>query len=232
MAELNADAPTDQSITNAVQQQGPQWTAKDRFTVMLSSLAFVVSAASLYFTNFYVGDDATARIANIEFTVSTDKEADKEEDDGTDVVAKVAFVNAGNRPIVVLEASYEIGSKTMPTARLAGNPAPNQDVFPLLLPAHDIRVIPFRIPLTVMRDNMSFGEKVDEIGSAGETESWTYFLVRFSLSSLASDGTVRRVSTGDQIRVGVGAGYRLNAVEPRLRQGEQFQFPAIDLLQE
>ena len=131
------------------------FAVKDWIAVSISLVALVLSIVTFYFTNFRIDDNLQARVAD----TSLDSE---KSDDGADnrlMIARVAFVNAGNRPAVLLSVHYLFADK--PDSENGAQGAECQspkDSLPILIPPRDMRILDLRIPIGGLIDNIDSGD--------------------------------------------------------------------------
>jgi len=121
-----------------------KWTSFAFSTVALvvSGLSLVVSGLSFYFTNVRIADSVVARVIDVELV--PESYGDSPHGDLSDILlVRVAFANDGNRPAVVLSLRYhfdctDYGSGLYGDVALSQQ---GQDSYPLVLQAHEVRVV-------------------------------------------------------------------------------------------
>ena len=100
----------------------------------LSAIALIVSLLSLYFSVFYVSDEVSARLVSVD-TGGEERKI---------YAVEVAVSNTGNRPAILASITLMLGrNESAPDQALVLNP--NQ--LPLLLPAHEVRLVRLELPI-------------------------------------------------------------------------------------
>lgn len=173
----------------------PSFAVKDYITLGFSMVALTLSVASFYFTNFRF-DRLQARVAEItsEFT----------SDQGTFVVVRLAFINSGNRPTIVLGVDYALSDHPS-TAKEPFDVGPcetDQQTFPLLVQPHDIRLVDLKIPASFLIADFDSGAPVQPAMSS-ESGQEAQFFYALDFKSLDSEGAYHDVQSDFFGRVNV-----------------------------
>jgi hypothetical protein len=128
-----------------------------------------------YFSNYRVDDSLQARVAHTE--LRTEKPVPRTEDnadpdaDGEPasegelhyIVARVLFINAGNRPALVLGADWEVFDPRDREKGAFGGPAEVPDgTWPIIIKPRDIRLVDLGIPVKHLANNLDSGAPVSE----------------------------------------------------------------------
>jgi len=150
-------------------------TFKDIVTLILSIAAFILSIMNFYFTNYRIEDNLQARVTNTEivgrFSDSTKCDT---------AIVQVAFVNGGNRQAIVLAPWFQLADTTNTINGAWGGNIDNSDAFPIILQAHEMRIVGIKLSAKTLTLNPGKVSKDDP-------SMFEYFLAieYFSLDSKA-----------------------------------------------
>lgn len=143
-----------------------QMSAKDIVTLSFSGAALLVSLATAYF-NFWPSDDVQVRVAAFEIENTL-----KRSEDG--LVTTLAFVNRGNRPVLVTAAEWVISpDDTSGEAEAAPCDSPPR-TFPFVLEKGALRLVTVTSPREHIESNwgrkpgpLHYGVKIASISAQG-----------------------------------------------------------------
>lgn len=174
---------------------------KDVVTLSISMLALAVSAASFYVTNFRVEEKALVRIADTTIEPGTEDDQKNGYRNGF-VIMQLAFVNGGNRPVVILGADYQLSERPdLSAGGFGGQVETAEPAFPLLMPPRDVRVLNVRIPLKVVIGSFDNGAAIAERSGTGEP--LRRFFGGLHFHTLDTQERVHDTWTGMQIQIDV-----------------------------
>lgn len=173
---------------------------KDLLSVTLSTIALCVSLATFYFTNLRVDDNSFVRISD--WSVHRGNSTDP--DDGYKngfVAAQATFANAGNRPAMVLSATYQLSDQPdLDNGGFGDNAIVDDKTFPLMLPPRDMRLVELRIPIRMLIKDKN---NTKTIQTDSNLRPVRRYFAGFRVSSLNSQGAMHDAWTGMQIQIDV-----------------------------
>lgn len=173
MSTSATNLPSSQPANPAPKSSG--LGVKDLITFSFSIVALVVSLLNFYFTNVRVDDDLQARVADTQLLSEPSVSAQESKEPGNTgkqsgqkskespkenkyVVARIAFINSGNRPAMVLGAKYQMSSTADRQQGAFGDDfQTSKETFPLLLEPRAMRLVDLRIPLTNLLGSLESG---------------------------------------------------------------------------
>ena len=123
---------------------------KDWLGILFSTLALTLSSMSFYYTELRIEDIVLARIIDLDLGSKNGNEKTIE--------TKFAFVNAGNRPAIILGADYRYAARPNLEDGGFGGPAiPLGESFPLYLGPREMRLVILQTPISNAIDNFEHG---------------------------------------------------------------------------
>jgi hypothetical protein len=177
-------------------------TLKDWTGISFSALALCISVLSFYFSNVRVEDNAIVRISDLTVKAGDKDDPDKQYINGF-VTAQASFVNAGNRPAIVLSAVYQLSDRpNLDNGGFGSDVVTDDKTFPLVLPPRDIRLVELRIPIRQVVTNFGSGLALSGEDADNRTGRQRFF-AGFRISSLDSQGLLHDSWTGMQLRIDV-----------------------------
>jgi len=175
---------------------------KDWLSVLFSVCALSVSLLTFYFSNLRVEDNAMIRISDIGIRAGDKDDPNKKYINGC-VTTQASFVNAGNRPAIVLSAIYQMSDQMdLNNGGFGSDVVTPQGTFPLVLPPRDIRLVELCIPVGNVLSNFKSGRELS-ISEAGNRLGVRRFFAGFRIYSLDSLGMQHDSWTGMQLGIDV-----------------------------
>ena len=190
-----SDAGLPPSKSAAPNEGSHKLAIKDLLSLTFSAIALIVAGLTYYTSNIRIVDDAMARIVDFDTT-----------QDGAWIVAHIVYINAGNRPAIVINTGYMLrGSKDDPlrTIEFGGNATTAQHTLPLVLPPHEVRVVDLRIPISDLVNNYEHGTPVPTERSPSHRSTDREFIIRLTFDTLDSKGAEHNAWSEDQGPTGV-----------------------------
>lgn len=129
---------------------------KDWIAFTFSALALIISSLGFYFSNIRVADRLQARVADAGIRAN-----EGEPIDSAFVLARIAFVNSGNRQAAVLDAGYLLAGDSASSASGGGSEPQDPDAFPMVLNPREMRLVDMRIPVRRILSNFDRGVAVE-----------------------------------------------------------------------
>jgi hypothetical protein len=177
-------------------------TIKDWTGILFSTFALCISVLSFYFSNIRVEDNAIVRISDVLVNAGDKDDPGKQYINGF-VTAQASFVNAGNRPAIILSASYQLSDRpNLSNGGFGSDVVTDPKTFPLVLPPRDMRLVELRIPVMEVLNNFESGLELRG-EDADNRPGRRRFFAGFRVNSLDSQGVLHDSWTGMQLRVDV-----------------------------
>ncbi len=167
--------------------------------VIVSLLALVVSAAGFYFSYLKVEDDLQMRVIDIDPRPPDSNLAKYPYYSQGILFARTAFVNAGNRPALVVRVDWRAG----PTGehwRFGNDAYTSGKQLPFVIEPHEIRLIDLGIPAGDVVRDFQFGAPVTDTDDPGPVFELSCSL---NVTSLDSHGVSHEKETAPVIMVRV-----------------------------
>lgn len=141
---------------------------RERTAVAISLLALLVSAASFYLSSLRVVDSLSATISAVLHEVPRQDsssgilESSREAVTSGYYVARVLFSNTGNRPAVILGVRNRLLGERQFETTFVDEPVVPANTFPIIVPAHDVRLLDVRLPLQSVIAHRARGEAEED----------------------------------------------------------------------
>jgi hypothetical protein len=130
---------------------------KDKFSMLISLIAVILSLLSFYISNIRVKNNLQARIVNTDIIKDTHLKNDSIYRDTA--VIQVAFMNAGNRQAIVLKPYYYLTGENNEQSFTAGGEFTNNNEIPFMLQPHEMKLINLKLSLEEI--NLNPGSIID-----------------------------------------------------------------------
>jgi hypothetical protein len=207
-------------------KKGPGLTLKDWLGFLFSVAALAISAASYYANNYRVENNTLARITDVTIDAVAPDDPIHGYRNGN-IVLKVAFFNAGNRPAIITGATYQLSDlPNLENGGFGNEVLVDPGTFPFLVAARDLRLVSLKIPVRVVVESFDHGARIPQPTNDPSQELRRFF-AGLRYEAIDSAGMMHLTWSGMEISIEVSkTGWRrLGPVNPKK------QFSLTPLLQ-
>jgi hypothetical protein len=199
MSGSQEESSGDQVAALEFEDEKRAMSAKDLFGILFSASALVISAASYYVSNVRVDNDASARVTDMRVEAVNAEDSLNGYKSGN-IVVKVTFVNAGNRPAIVTKATFQLSDRPDLSNGGFGDEAITADgTFPILIAPKDLRLVNLKIPLKFAIASFDSGAKLP-----GKADSdLRRLFAGFRYDAIDSSGALHSSWSGMEIAIDV-----------------------------
>jgi len=123
-----------------------KFTLKDSLSIAISITALTISGIAFYYSNLRIDNSLEAKVIKIYIQPAVNDSIDIDT-----CIIQVAYLNVGNRQASVINTLFSFeSSETYPHQVVAdstayGNLFSNDDLFPFIIAAHDIKIIELKL---------------------------------------------------------------------------------------
>lgn len=183
-------------------KRGTGLVLKDWLGFLFSAVAIAISAASYYANNFRVENNTLARITDVTIDAVAPDDPMNEYRNGN-IVLKVAFFNAGNRPAIITGATYQLSDlPNLENGGFGNEVLVDPGTFPILVAARDLRLVNLKIPVRSVVDSFDHGARVPQSTSSPQQELRRFF-AGLRYEAIDSAGMMHLAWSGMEISIDV-----------------------------
>lgn len=126
-----------------MERKSVTFATKDRISIFISCCALLLTFINFYFTNIRIENLLLARVANDFKYPGLGTNCDT-------ILIQVVFINSGNRQTAILGTHYNMSTDSSKMTNTIYFPFENEDIFPMILEPHQMKVAMLRLPLSKM----------------------------------------------------------------------------------